>query len=261
MVVFTTKPIVPLNFCYKPACVKRIRLKYDNKSDLLFFAKPSKSVSLSKTIFFLNPEAYSDQWTDWSDTFFLSKLGQKPSNAGRPPFSPHYLWGAFDQSTCPRQPTPLAVHTSHSPVRRNIFLRSTFGTACVTLWTTFNRASTFTCHAILSMTPLAPHASHPFLQGQSSSVKKICLKFEVLAQSPPTYRVGSGQGACVWDLWCHWPDKWTRTTHSENGVVSIISACVGEYLIKCMALICKHFWLWCSLKNHCRTKFASKLSF
>ena len=161
--------------------------------------------------------------------FFLSKLGQKPSNAGRPPFSPHYLWGAFDQSTCPGQPTPLAVHTSHSPVRRNIFLRSTFGTACVTLWTTFNRASTFTCLAILSMTPLAPHASHPFLQGQPSSVKKnlpkirnSCLKSTNSLSRLWTRRL------CVWDLWCHWPDKWTRTTHSENGVVSIISASVGE---------------------------------
>ena len=95
--------------------------------------------------------------------FFLSKLGQKPSNAGRPPFSPHYLWGAFDQSTCPRQPTPLAVHTSHSPVRRNIFLRSTFGTACVTLWTTFNRASTFTCHPIHD--PISTTCVSPFLAG------------------------------------------------------------------------------------------------
>ena len=115
--------------------------------------------------FFLNPEAYSDQWTDWSDTFFLSKLRQKPSNAGRPPFSPHYLWGAFDQSTCPRQPTPLAVHTSHSSVRRNIFLRSTFGTACVTLWTTFNRASTFTCHPIHD--PISTTCVSPFLAGSA----------------------------------------------------------------------------------------------
>ena len=89
MVVFTTKPIVPLNFCYKPACVKWIRLKYDNKSDLLFFAKPSKSVSLSKTIFFLNPEAYSDQWTDWSDTFFFIKVGAKTKKCWASPiFTP-----------------------------------------------------------------------------------------------------------------------------------------------------------------------------
>ena len=165
--------------------------------------------------------------------FFFIKVGAKTKQCWASPiFTPLPLRRLWPEHLS-RQPTPLAVHTSHSSVRRNIFLRSTFGTACVTLWTTFNRASTFTCLAILSMTPLAPHASCPLLQGQPSSVKKICLKFEILAQSPPTHRVGSGQGACVWDLWCHWPDKWTRTTHSENGVVSIISASV-EYMTKCI---------------------------
>ena len=104
--------------------------------------------------------------------FFFIKVGAKTKQCWASPiFTPLPLRRLWPEHLS-RQPTPLAVHTSHSPVRRNIFLRSTFGTACVTLWTTFNRASTFTCLAILSMTPLAPHASHPFLQGQPSSVKK-----------------------------------------------------------------------------------------
>ena len=178
VVVFTTKPIVPLNFCYKPACVKRIRLKYDNKSGLLFFAKPSKSVSLSKT-FFLNPEAYSDQWTDWSYTFFYQSWGKNQAMLGVPHFHPI----TFE---APLTRAPVLGSPPHQQcIRHTLLCVATFffGQLSALHASHYGQLSTelLLSLAILSMTPLAPHASHPFLQGQSSSVKKICLKFEILA--------------------------------------------------------------------------------
>ena len=38
--------------------------------------------------FFLNPEAYSDQWTDWSDTFFYQSWGKNQAMLGVPHFHP-----------------------------------------------------------------------------------------------------------------------------------------------------------------------------
>ena len=85
----TTKTLVPPH-CYKPACdlVKWILLKYNNKRDLLFVTKLSISVLLSKHSFKFRTALINGLI---GQTLFLSKLGQKPSNAGRPPFSPHYL--------------------------------------------------------------------------------------------------------------------------------------------------------------------------
>ena len=56
---------------------------------VISFSLPNQaSRSHCRKQFFINPEAYSDQWTDWSDTFFYQSWGKNQAMLSVPHFHP-----------------------------------------------------------------------------------------------------------------------------------------------------------------------------